>query len=325
MVDAFTLALLGTVLLASILPARGQIAASFDVVTDLGVALLFALHGAKLAREDIVRGIGHWRLHLLVGACTYLLFPLVAVLLKPVFLWALGRELALGFVFLATLPSTVQSSIAFTSVARGNVAAAVCAAALSNLLGVVLTPMLVALLLGNTGTVPLLGAVQKIGTLILLPFAIGHALRPWVGAWISAHKKWIGIVDRGAILLIVYSAFSESVVLGLWQKVAPSTLVWTLLASFLVLAIALCVSCLAARKLGFNKGDEIAIVFCGSKKSLASGLPMARVLFAGNPALGAILMPTMLFHQIQLMACAQLAERYARRRDDSGPHVPASR
>mgnify|MGYP002620069416 CR=1 FL=1 len=315
--DRFTLALVAVVALASLAPARGAVAGGLDVATDVGVALLFLLHGAKLSREDIVSGITNWRLHLLVVAFTYAVFPALALLSRPLAAMGLTDELVIGFLFLSALPSTVQSSIAFTSIARGNVPAAICAASLSNLLGVALTPLLVALLISARGEVSLVSAVGKIVLLILLPFVVGHLMRPLIGAWITRHKPVIGVVDRGAILLIVYAAFSASVVNGLWQELSLGTIAATFVASSVLLAAVLWLSSRSARWLGFDKRDEITVMFCGSKKSLASGLPMARVLFAGHPALGAIVLPMMLFHQIQLMVCAYLAERYARRPDET--------
>jgi sodium/bile acid cotransporter 7 len=71
-----------------------------------------------------------------------------------------------------------------------------------------------------------------------------------------------------------------------------------------------------SRRLGFSREDEITIVFCGSKKSLSSGIPMAKVFFAPG-ALGMVILPLMLFHQIQLMVCAVLAAQWARRGQSS--------
>ena len=79
-----------------------------------------------------------------------------------------------------------------------------------------------------------------------------------------------------------------------------------------LLGLALSATTWTARRLGFSKADEITIVFCGSKKSMVSGIPMVKVLFASS-AVGAIVLPLMLFHQMQLMVCAVLAQRYARR------------
>ena len=313
--DAFTIGLLGMVLLASLVPASGSAAVILGHVTTFAIALLFFLHGAKLSREALIAGIAHWRLHLLVLASTFVMFPLMGLALQPLALALLTPELTMGILFLCVLPSTVQSSIAFTALARGNVAAAVCSASASNFIGIFLTPLLVGALVlqgtagaGGSG----LDQVLKIVVQLLLPFVAGQLLRPWIGAFIDRHKPVLRYVDQGSILLVVYTAFSESVVEGLWQHISGWTLAVLIGLSCLMLAIALGLAAWTSRRLGFSKEDEITIVFCGSKKSLASGVPMAKVLFAPS-ALGMIILPLMLFHQIQLMVCAVLAQRWARR------------
>jgi len=313
-IEPYTVALLGMVVLASFLPASGQVAEGLGNITTFAIGLLFFLHGAKLSREAIVAGLLHWRLHLLVLASTFVMFPLMGLAIKPLALGLLTPDLYLGILFLCVLPSTVQSSIAFTAMARGNVAAAVCSASASNFLGIFLTPLLVgALIVHGAGEAGFgWSQVWSIVEQLLLPFLAGQLLRPWIGAFIDRHKPVLRYVDQGSILLVVYTAFSESVTEGLWQHVSGATLAGLLGLCALMLAIALGLATWTSRRLGFSKEDEITIVFCGSKKSLATGVPMAKVLFAPS-ALGMIILPVMLFHQIQLMVCAVLAQRWARR------------
>ena len=223
-----------------------------------------------------------------------------------------------GMLFLTLLPSTEQSSIAFTSIARGNVPAALCSASISNLAGIVVTPLLVAVLLSSHGGGFSLSALKDIALQLLLPFALGQLARPYVGKWIVAHKQLTSFVDRGSILLIVYGAFSEGMVAGVWSQLSWQSLALVLVLDLVMLALGLVITTVVSRRLGFSKEDEIAIVFCGSKKSMASGIPMANILFAGH-AVSLIVLPLMLFHQAQLMACAAIARRSAQR-----PQVEAS-
>jgi sodium/bile acid cotransporter 7 len=311
--DTYTILLMAMVVLASFLPASGKAAVALGHVTTVAIGLLFFLHGAKLSREALLDGLTHWRLHLLVLASTFVMFPLLGLAIKPLALALLTPDLYLGILFLCALPSTVQSSIAFTAMARGNVAAAVCSASASNFIGIFLTPVLVSVLVvrgaaSGSALDPILAIVEQ----LLLPFLAGQLLRPRIGPWIDRHKPVLRWVDQGSILLVVYTAFSDSVIEGLWQKLSMPALAGLAALSCAMLAIALALATVVARKLGFNKEDEIAIVFCGSKKSLASGVPMAKVLFP-HGALGTIILPLMLFHQIQLMVCAVLAQRWARR------------
>jgi sodium/bile acid cotransporter 7 len=239
--------------------------------------------------------------------------------MKPLSGTVLPPDLYIGMLFLCTLPSTVQSSIAFTSVARGNVAAAVCSASASNFVGIFVTPLLVGTLIVQGAAAPggsTLDAVLSIVKQLLLPFLAGQFLRPMIGAWIDGHKPMLKIVDQGSILLVVYTAFSESVNEGLWHKLSLPTLVGLGVLCCVLLAVALALATWTSRRLGFSREDEITIVFCGSKKSLSSGVPMAKVLFAPG-ALGMVILPVMLFHQIQLMVCAVLAARWAQRKQSS--------
>ena len=310
-IDPFLVFLIATVAIASILPCRGSGAEIFAFITKVAITLLFFLHGAKLSRAAIVAGIGHWRLHLLVAAMTFIAFPILGLTLGWAALPLIGPTLSAGILFLCVLPSTVQSSIAFTSIARGNVPAAVCSATISNLAGVVITPLLVGLLMGalSTGGGISLQSFIAIATQLLLPFVLGHLSRPLTAGIIGRFKPLVNITDRGSILLVVYTAFSAAVVDGLWHKLSLADLGVVLAVNAVILAIAVMLSTWSSRRLGFSREDQIAIIFCGSKKSLASGVPMAGVLFPAA-IVGPMILPLMLFHQMQLMLCAVLARRY---------------
>lgn len=320
--DNFTLTLVAVVAIASFLPAHGQAAVIFEWITNIAIGLLFFLHGAKLSRRAIIAGAGHWRLHLLVFACTFVLFPLLVLGLKPLLVPLVGDELYLGFLYLCALPATVQSAIAFTSLARGNIPAAICSAAASSLLGIFLTPLLVAFLMGVHGDGgSTLEAIRKISLQLLLPFIAGQVASRWIGGWVGRNKDWLKVVDQGSILLVVYSAFSAAVIGGIWKQVPPSVLAWIVLGSCILLALVLGMTSLLGKWLGFDLEDRITILFCGSKKSLATGVPMAQVLFAGS-AIGLLILPLMIFHQIQLMVCASLAQRYSRRPEEGEEALP---
>jgi solute carrier family 10 (sodium/bile acid cotransporter), member 7 len=312
--DRFILALIATVALASLLPARGPLADAVSHLATGAIVLLFFLHGAKLPRAAILAGLGHWRLHLLILASTYLLFPLLGLALAAALPGLLPPALWTGMLFLCAMPSTVQSSIAFTSAAGGNVPAAIAAASASQLIGVFVTPILVGLLAQAHGGTLDVSGIGPILLQLLVPFLAGHLLRPSIGSWVDSHRPLTAITDRSAILISVYSAFSAAVVEGIWGKLPPLALAALIGTCLLLLALVLAATTLLARLAGFGKADEIAIVFCGSKKSIVTGVPMARVLLPG-PEMGIALLPLMIFHQAQLMACAWLAQRYAARQE----------
>jgi sodium/bile acid cotransporter 7 len=311
--DKFTLALVCTVVFATLLPCRGSAATAFNWLTDAAIALLFFLHGAKLSREAIVAGATNWKLHAAVFGSTFVLFPLLGVALHPILGKFVQPWLYVGVLFLCTLPSTVQSSIAFTSMAKGNVPAAVCSASASSLIGIFLTPALVSMIVSShaSGGGSSFSTVGDIVLQLFVPFVAGQLLRPVIGRWIDARKELLRFVDQGSIVLIVYVAFSEAVNEGIWHQLSVSSLIGIVIVNMILLAIALVLTTYASKWLGFSDEDRVTIIFCGSKKSMASGIPMAKILFGTHA--GLIVLPVMLFHQIQLMTCSVLAQRWASR------------
>ena len=323
-VDWFLLGMVAAVGLASLAPDWGRSDGPLHMgqVTDVGVFVLFFLHGMGLSTDNLKSGASRWKLYLLVQSCTYVLFPLWwalgALLLGP---W-ISRDLLMGFFFLAVLPSTVSSSVALTAAARGHVAAAVLNATLSTLLGVFLTPLLVSLVMGaDSGALDVGSTMLKVAQMLLLPFVLGHLLRPWLAAWFAKVKPITSVFDKAVIVLMVWSAFSDSVADGLWTRHGPLLLAQAVVGSLIFLLPMLWFTRRAARALGFDVEDEIVAVFCGSKKTLASGMPMAKLLFGGSAAMGVLVLPIMIYHQIQLFVCAVMARRYAARGDGGARRV----
>jgi len=308
--DPFLLVLILTLVLATLLPAQGMFATVVNWLANLTVMLLFFFHGAKLARSAVIAGLTHWRMHLLIIGCTFLMFPLLGFGLSRLLPNFLSPALWTGVLFLVALPSTVQSSIAFVSIAKGNVPGAIAAASVSQVLGVLLTPIIMGILSGTQGGEASMAGMGKVAALILLPFALGQALRPWIGDWVSKYKATIAITDRATIVIAVYSAFSAAVLDGIWDLLPLADFVRLLIICLVILAFVLLFTRTVARLGKFSREDEIVIVFCGTKKSLVQGVPMARVLFSG-PEVGLTLIPLMIFHQVQLMVCAWIAKKYA--------------
>ncbi|GGS18273.1 bile acid:sodium symporter [Streptomyces humidus] len=308
-VDPYILLLLGTVGLAALFPARGTAADVASGASTAAIAFLFFLYGARLSTREAINGLKHWRLHVTVLVCTFVVFPLLGLAARGLVPVLLTDPLYQGLLFLTLVPSTIQSSIAFTSIARGNVPAAICAGSFSSLVGIVVTPLLAAALLGGSGGFSA-DSVVEIVLQLLVPFVAGQLLRRWIGAFVTRHKKVLGLVDRGSILLVVYTAFSEGMNRGIWHQIGAVPLAGLLGVEAVLLAVMLTLTWYGGKALRFDRGDRIAIQFAGSKKSLASGLPMASVLFGAHASLAVL--PLMLFHQMQLMVCAVIAKRRAR-------------
>jgi solute carrier family 10 (sodium/bile acid cotransporter), member 7 len=286
-----------------------------ELLTKIGVALIFFLHGVALSFGALKAGTLRWPLHLLVQSSTFLLFPLLGLGVNFALGTHVSPELKVGIFFLCALPSTISSSVALTAAAGGNVAGAVFNATLSSLIGIFLTPLWIAFVLNTRGNSIAVGPViLDLLRWLVLPLAVGQVCRPLLGKWVGRHKARISLVDRGTILLLVYTSFCDSFKEGVWSRVTPAQ-IWLILAIAIGLfALVMYLMALTANALKFSREDRIAAMFCGSKKTLASGVPMAKLIFGAHPALGMILLPIMIYHPLQLVICGYLAQRWSRTR-----------
>ncbi|HEY1935247.1 MAG TPA: bile acid:sodium symporter family protein [Acetobacteraceae bacterium] len=308
--DGFVLALAGVVVVATILPCDGEGARVFGALAKIAIALLFFLQGARLSREAIINGLTHWRIHCVTSSVTFAVFPAIGLMISMLFPALLPPTLWMGVLFACALPSTVQSSIALTSIADGNVAAAVCSATMSSLVGIVLSPLLFSMMSRLHGGGIDTHGIWQIILQLLVPFVAGHLLRPWIGAWAARNRSILAVTDRSSILLVVYTAFSAAVVHGIWHQVPATTLLTLGFVMALLLASGLLVAVMGGRAMALRKADEVAVVFCGSQKSLVVGVPMASALLGGAAA-GTLLLPIMIYHPMQLVVGTWLSRRYA--------------
>ncbi|WP_188827764.1 bile acid:sodium symporter family protein [Nocardia camponoti] len=305
--DPFVALLLATLVVAALAPPVGTYATALGEVRWAIIAIVFFVAGLRISPTATLNGLRDWRLHGTTLGLTFVAFPVVAGLVALATAPLVGTELTTGLLFLGALPSVVQTSVTFVSMARGNTAAAVCAASISNLAGVVVTPLLVLLLIGSYAGIGL-GQVVAVLTQILVPFAIGQALHGRLGGWAARHAVAVRWVDRGAVLLIVYSAFGAAVAGGVWQRLPVSQLVVVGVCCATLLAVALTVSYFGSGALGFAREERAVITFCGSEKSLTTGLPMSTILFSASLA-GVVIVPVIIYHQLQLIACSLIARK----------------
>lgn len=316
--DWFLIGMVSCVVLATFFPEVGRSGGTIcaDRLSDFGIALVFFFHGLGISRKNLRLGILSWKIHLCVQTTTFLVFPIIAFLFCLAVQKFIPADLVLGFYFLGAIPSTISSSVAMTAVARGNIPAAIFNASLSSILGIFLTPLIVSIFASTGGNaLPIRETVSNLFILLFLPFLLGQILNPFFYKRILPYKNFINIFDKLVILLLVFSSFSDSVYNGLWTKYGVGLLLETFAGAAILLTIALAGTTLVARTLNFKKEDEIAAVFCGSKKTLAGGVPMAKLIFGSAPQIGLIVLPIMFYHQLQLLVCTVLANRYAKRND----------
>jgi sodium/bile acid cotransporter 7 len=309
--DPFIVALLVAAVVASFVPATGRALDVLIVASQVAIGVLFFLYGARLSTAETVAGLTHWRLHAAILGTTFVVFPVLGIAAQLLDPGVLTSGLASGVLLLCLVPSTVQSCVVYTRIAGGNVAGAVVSASLSNLLGVFLTPLLVALLMTSDATVDA-GAVLRIVLQLFVPFVLGQLLRPVIGGFIARHDERLTVYDRSSIVLVVFVAFSEGAEADIWSTLS----VWAVLAVAAVCAVLLAVAMgwtvLLGRVAEFTRADRIPLLFCGCNKSLASGLPIASVLFTGADT-ALFVLPLMLYHQMQIIVGAVVARRLAER------------
>jgi len=320
----FLFALVGMIVLARIVPYRDEYNTVFNLnrFIDWGICIIFLLYGLKLNIKEVFRDIKNWKLHLLVQLGTFVLFPLLVVLFYPL---AKGTEYQLVWLsifFLASLPSTVSSSVVMVSIAKGNITSAIFNASISGLIGIVATPLLMGFFLGNASTEVNQGEIiQQLLLKVLLPIILGLLLNPLLKKWVDKYNKWIGQFDRFIILLIVYESFSDAFVKRIFLSVSLITFVIIAFASVGLFFVVYAILKHIAQALGFNREDTITATFCGSKKSLVHGSLFVMVLGIPETQKVLYLLPIMLYHSFQLFYVSWLANRIGQQVDKSEKQI----
>lgn len=316
-IDGFILGLLLAIILAYFLPqgaAYGD-GEPLEILSTIGVSLIFFFYGLKLSFAEIGSGLKNWRLHLFVQATTFLLFPLLILAFKPFVVTASQSDFWLSFFFLAALPSTVSSSVVMVSIARGNVPAAILNASISGLIGVLLTPIWMALFLDfqteNVFGEVYWGLIRE----IIIPVVLGLILQRYFGSWARRNSAHISKFDKSVILLIVYGSFAESFLSGVFERVSSSYLILVFVATIVLFFLVYGITYLLSHYVfHFSREDQITAIFCGSKKSLTHGSVFGKFIFINNPNVGLYFLPLMIFHAFQIFVITIIAQWYSKKR-----------
>lgn len=312
--DPFLVAIIAALVVGLIWPAPNGVRSGISTAGDVLVALLFLLYGLRLRTTEVLSGLTNWKVQGLIFASTYIVFPLVGLAIHPLLVPVVGDGFATGFLYLAFLPSTIQSSVTFTSIAGGDTGAAVCAATFSNVIGMFLTPLYVLVFMNIAGASA--GSLTNVLTQLLLPFIIGQLLQPKLGDRIRRHPRSLRVYDQGTVVVIVLAAVLDSTAANTWDGVSAWQIIGLIAISCALLAFILAFTWYVSGWAKITRAGRIAVLMCGSKKSLATGLPMAQAIFPAA-VIGPIAVPVIVFHQIQLLVCAVIASRMGRLPDDA--------
>jgi len=289
-----------------------------ELVQNVGIALILFLQGLSMPLEQVRKSAGNWKLHVIIQTFTFLIFPIVGLAFSAVAQRVWPDEppaVRDGFLYLCVLPSTVSTSVVLTAVAGGNTAAAILSAAFSNIVGVVLTPVLVSFLVhaaGKTGSRSFGPLLLEITMLTLVPFAGGVGFRPFIRQWVDANRKWVNRISNGVILFFVYSAFCDSVKQKIWHEYGLLLTAQILLGVIALFGTVSLLIYVASRLARLNRVDAIACYFCSVKKTLAMGIPLAILIFGSRNDLSLILLPIMFYHPFQLFTNGLLANHWAK-------------
>ncbi|HYH14107.1 MAG TPA: bile acid:sodium symporter family protein [Flavisolibacter sp.] len=312
--DTFILLLIGMIVLAKLYPqgGMGEGPWSLSTLSGYGVSLIFFFYGLKLNMTELKAGLRNWKLHTVVHSSTFLLFPLLALACKGLFP-ADGYPLWLGTFFLASLPSTVSSSVVMVSIAEGNIPAAIFNASISSIMGVLITPAWMSLVnVGATGSTSLSDILLKLTLQVLVPVIMGLLFNKRWGQWTKRNKKPLKYFDQAIILSIVYTSFCESFAQHLFSNISSIELVVLGVGMLALFFVVYFITTLICKALSFNREDTITATFCGSKKSLVHGTVMSKVLFANSTIAGVLLLPLMLYHALQLIVVSMIAQKLAK-------------
>jgi solute carrier family 10 (sodium/bile acid cotransporter), member 7 len=295
-----------------------------EITTKAGVALIFFVQGLVIAPATLRKGALSWRLHLTIQLFVFALFPVAGLLVDLLVGGLLPPDLRLGFLFLAILPTTISTCVVFTAIAGGNTTGALFNSALANIAGVLITPLLAALILTTRGqSLPLGSVMGEVALLLLAPLALGQLARPLFRHHVEPRARALSTVSSLIILFIVFNAFAGSVGSGALRQTGLATTGAVLLIAAGLFGLANGLAAMLGQRLGFAAPDRLALLFCGSQKTLAAGAPLGQILFAEHPALGLILLPLMIYHAVQLFAGSTLAQYLARANmDATDRHVP---
>ncbi len=306
--DPFILFLLLVVALAWFVPGPAHVL-PLDTLSSIGISLVFFFYGVKLSPAGIRSGLSNVRLHLVVQAFTFLVFPLAAFLFKPLMA---SKEVWLGLFFLAALPSTVSSSVVMVSIARGNLPAAIFNASISGLIGIFVTPLWMSLYLQG-GESDMSSVYLNLLFEILLPVTVGLLFQKRLGETVQKFKPWFTRFDQAVILVVIYKSFVHSFESGIFSSIRLADLGMLCFWVLLLLALIYGLIFFVTGKLGFNREDRITALFCGTKKSLVHGTVFSKVLWGSSATVGILLLPLMLFHALQILIIGMIAGRYARK------------
>lgn len=313
-IEKFVLFIIGAIVFAYFFPEWGA-KNIINTISSIGVSLIFFFYGLKLSPSKLKAGLKNWKLHFLVQASTFILFPLLVLLARPFLQNQEQETIWLAFFFLAALPSTVSSSVVMVSIAKGNMPAAIFNASISGIIGILVTPLWMGLFVTNDqANFNFIAIYTKLIVQIIVPVVIGLLLQRYLGVFAQKHSSKITLFDKSIILLIIYKSFASSFTDNIFSTVSVLDLVLLLVGVLVLFTITYFSTGFIAKKLKFNLEDQITVQFCGTKKSLVHGTVFSKIIFGNIATIGIVLLPIMLFHATQILIISVIASKLAKRK-----------
>ena len=313
-IDKFVLSIIVVIIIAYFFPEWGieNSKIPINTISAIGISLIFFFYGLKLSPTQLRAGLKNWKLHLLVQGSTFLMFPLLVLILRPFIQNEEQETIWLAFFFLAALPSTVSSSVVMVSMAKGNIPAAIFNASISGIIGIALTPLWMGLFIDNSQTdFDFTEIYLKLIIQIILPVIFGLLLQRFFGEFARKHSSKLTLFDKSIILLIIYKSFAESFYNNIFSAVSLLDLLYLFIGVVVLFGLAFWLTGFIARKLHMNKEDQITAQFCGTKKSLVHGTVFSKIIFGNMATIGIMLLPLMLFHATQILVISVVASKRA--------------
>ncbi|GLC66844.1 hypothetical protein PLESTF_000482200 [Pleodorina starrii] len=220
---------------------------------------------------------------------------------------SMNPDLVNGLVVAMTMPTTISTNVVFTKQSGGNEAAALVNAVIGNIIGIFVSPGWLYLYLGKSGQAPYANVIRQLAVTIIAPLIVGQVVQYVFPDHVKKAQEKInfGKVGNLMIILLVWNTFCDTfhrdISLDAKSWVPMLFLEIGLFLTFSAMCLALATFVPLKNIFRFDKSDAVAVVMCGSTKTLALGMPLITVLYGKHAHVGVISLPLIIYHASQCL------------------------